>query len=358
MRRNCKWKYKHTLSQFDIKKQQNKKSIMTDKVIGIVGCGAVAEKYHIPAIKDIFDDGSVILVDVNEKRLKEVSQKFGLTRTSTSFKSIVTQLDAAVITTPNSTHYKLASIGIDNGLDLLVEKPLTINRSNAAQLIRNAETRDCTITVNHDRRLYPSHIELKKLLASRNERDEIHTITVQEGGQFGWPAQSKGYFSQNGGGILMDRGPHVLDEICWWLGEKPKLVSYQHDAYGGVEATAEIILRSSDNIKCRVFLSWLTMQSNTIKFVGDNVIYECEPSDWGRYWKKTNGGKKTVVHCKNELVDKIGVIKNLYKNFISCIENENSPMITAKSTLPSIELLNECKKKKRKFESPWLNVKE
>lgn len=46
--------------------------------VGLVGCGTVAGYGHLPAIKSIEEIELVALADLNEERLKDYGERFGV----------------------------------------------------------------------------------------------------------------------------------------------------------------------------------------------------------------------------------------------------------------------------------------
>ena len=46
--------------------------------VDVIGCGAVFERYHLPAVKGNSSIEIRALADVNEKRMEQIVEKFGL----------------------------------------------------------------------------------------------------------------------------------------------------------------------------------------------------------------------------------------------------------------------------------------
>tara|TARA_B100000674_G_scaffold439927_1_gene402503 strand:+ start:3060 stop:4046 length:987 start_codon:yes stop_codon:yes gene_type:complete len=58
-------------------------------------------------------------------------------------------IDAAIICTPTNTHYEIAKKLLDNGIHVLVEKPLSTKSSEAEELIQVANQNNLVILVDH-----------------------------------------------------------------------------------------------------------------------------------------------------------------------------------------------------------------
>ena len=71
--------------------------------------------------------------------------------------------------------------------------------------------------------MFPSFIEAKKLI-DQGYIGRLKSIDYFEGATFGWQSLTGFYVNPSitSKGIMMDLGPHVIDTICWLIGQKPK----------------------------------------------------------------------------------------------------------------------------------------
>jgi len=58
------------------------------------------------------------------------------------------RVDAAVIATPPDTHFKLGMQALEHGLDVLIEKPMTLKHDQARRLVDKAHDMDCVLSVD------------------------------------------------------------------------------------------------------------------------------------------------------------------------------------------------------------------
>lgn len=65
------------------------------------------------------------------------------------------QVDAAIVATPTSNHFQVASELLRGGVHVLVEKPITANLDQADQLVRLAKQRQLVLQVGHVERFNP-----------------------------------------------------------------------------------------------------------------------------------------------------------------------------------------------------------
>ena len=62
-----------------------------------------------------------------------------------NFEKELVDFDACIITTPSSTHYKIAKQCLEAGRPVLIEKPMTLNYAEAAELVELAQSKKLTL---------------------------------------------------------------------------------------------------------------------------------------------------------------------------------------------------------------------
>ena len=106
--------------------------------IAIVGCGAVA-KDHLKTLKKIDSLQLVALCDKNEKVVARMPSEWNINRYYTNFSEMLDNENISILSilTPPQSHAPLTIEAIRHGVNVLVEKPLTI-RVSEADLILNS----------------------------------------------------------------------------------------------------------------------------------------------------------------------------------------------------------------------------
>ncbi len=137
-------------------------------------------------------------------------------------------IDAILIATP---HYDHTTIGIDalqQGLHVLVEKPISVHKADCLRLLQAYERRprrEQVFAAMFNQRTDPHYRKLRDLI-QKGELGEIRRITWTITDWFrpycyyasgGWRATWGG----EGGGVLLNQCPHNLD-LWWWLFGLPK----------------------------------------------------------------------------------------------------------------------------------------
>jgi len=189
-------------------------------VIGLGGMGA----YHASYLHDGKVAGAVLAAvsDVDPAKLGDYTE----IKTYTDSREMIRsgEVDAVLIATP---HYFHTSIGIDaleNGLHVLVEKPISVHKADCERLIAAHKNPKQVFAAMFNQRANPLYIKLKQMI-DRGDIGEIVRITWIVTDWFrteayyassAWRATWKG----EGGGVLINQCPHQLD-LLQWLGGMP-----------------------------------------------------------------------------------------------------------------------------------------
>ena len=84
-------------------------------------------------------------------------------------------IDGVIIATPPANHMEIAEFAMKQCLPVLVEKPLTMDLSEAERLMVLATKLGAVITVNHTHLFHPAYRKLKKLVKSSGMIGDIYS---------------------------------------------------------------------------------------------------------------------------------------------------------------------------------------
>ncbi len=135
--------------------------------LGVVGVGNMG-KNHVRVIHRLYEEGYPVklkaIMDVKEEYVKIYSKKYGCVGYTDFDKFSSLDLDGVVIATPTHIHDSTSIPLIENGVDLLIEKPLAHNSEAANRILEKAIENGVEILVGHIERFNPSVRKLKELL--------------------------------------------------------------------------------------------------------------------------------------------------------------------------------------------------
>ena len=110
---------------------------MTRKVL-VIGCGSIFRR-HQKAIANNSSFKLIAVCDIQKEIVSAISKQLGV-KGFTDYKQAVLQADAdfCVIATPNSLHYEQSLFCLQNGCDILVEKPVDFTRKRVNDILNVA----------------------------------------------------------------------------------------------------------------------------------------------------------------------------------------------------------------------------
>jgi len=194
--------------------------------LGIIGLGNMGQAHARYLLEGRVRRCELTAVaDVEPERLKRFGQLKTFTRSEDLIRSGA--VDAVLIATP---HYSHTTIGIDalqQGLHVLVEKPISVHKADAERLIAAHTNKKQVFAAMFMQRTDPHYRRIERLI-SQGELGEIRRTswiitdwfrTEAYYASGGWRATWKG----EGGGVLLNQCPHNLDLFQWLCG-MPKRV--------------------------------------------------------------------------------------------------------------------------------------
>ncbi len=168
--------------------------------VGVLGTGSLG-KEHARLYAALAATGVVEfagIYDINPEHAARVAGKHGV-RAFNSLEEIAAASDALSIVTPTTTHFELARQLLGRGRHVLVEKPMTDNTAQAAELVQLAQQRGLILQVGHVERFNPVFTYLQQV-ATEPRFIETHRLSP-------YPARSTDI------GVVLDLMIHDLDVL-------------------------------------------------------------------------------------------------------------------------------------------------
>ena len=334
-----------------MKKSTPKNSAQTVR-IGVIGCGAIADLFHLPVLANHpATRNGIALADPSQARLKEMSEKYTPVVTVEDYAELLGHVDGVLIATPPKFHFDIAKFFLENNIPVLCEKPLTEDAHEAHELKAISERTDTALAVNQTRRFFPSYGKIRELIAE-GELGTLERITYHDGIEFSWPAASPHHFAPTAKGSWSDTGVHLLDTICYWLGDKPELVRSQNDSQGGPEAMATVNLLH-DMCEVEIKVSRLGRLKNGFVIEGSKGTIEAGAEDFGEVIVRYKNGSRRKFKCGSRALKYTDFAEPLIENFIDVIVNNAEPIVSVQDVVGTIVLLDEAYKKAETYPTPW-----
>ncbi|MBR9908945.1 MAG: oxidoreductase [Gammaproteobacteria bacterium] len=189
----------------------------------IVGYGFSARTFHIPFLETLaeFD-----LLAVSSSQGELVRQQLPDVSLYANAEAMLTDSDAelVIITAPNDVHFPLAKLALQCNKHVLLEKPFVTSVAQGEELIALAAEKKRVLTVYQNRRWDGDFLTVKKLIAE----NRLGNIRYYESHFDRFRPQVRQRWREtaaDGGGILYDLGPHLLDQALQLFGRPAALTA-------------------------------------------------------------------------------------------------------------------------------------
>lgn len=174
---------------------------MASKVkVAVLGTGSLGQ-HHVRVYNELKAAGQVELAgifDANPETARKIAAKNNA-RVFNSIPEAAQNSDALNIVTPTTTHFEIAKSLLVQGKHVFVEKPMTDNTDQAAELIQIAQKKNCVLQVGHVERFNPVFNYLETA-APEPRFIETHRLSP-------YPARSTDI------GVVLDLMIHDLDVV-------------------------------------------------------------------------------------------------------------------------------------------------
>ena len=188
--------------------------------VALIGTGTISETKHLPILRSMQDVNIVAICDNNKKRLQRVADSFKIDNTYADIDDMLKYVDIDVVdlATPGFTHFEIARKVISADINLLVEKPATLNAKEAEYLEVESIRRKLKLGVCQTYRYSEPVIEFQKIRECGGIGSIDRIVTIQHGSTiFALPPW---FWDENkSGGILFELGIHAIDLQCYLMGQ-------------------------------------------------------------------------------------------------------------------------------------------
>lgn len=106
--------------------------------VAIVGAGEVANTIHLPSWNNIPEADVKVVCDINRELALKTAEKWSIEKFTTEFDELLDSDNKMLIDicTPPMTHKDLAIQAMESGHDVILEKPMVMNREDADAILR------------------------------------------------------------------------------------------------------------------------------------------------------------------------------------------------------------------------------
>ena len=242
------------------------------------------------------------------------------------------RVDAVHVAVPNEQHYVVASKFLQNGVHVLLEKPMALTSSEAFDLVELATEQNLILQISHIFRFSNALQEAKRLL---------------ESGLIGRPFFVNMCWSNyqeppDGRNIIFDLAPHPVDILNMLLGEWPVSVSATARAYlkksSGLEDTAFLSLEYPNDVMANILLSWARPgpKERSLSISGERgSLFVDALNEKLTIYDHNNGARIATVTPNNTIYEMIG-------HFVKSLSEPRPPLNGGLVGAHTVRVLEAC----------------
>ncbi len=314
--------------------------------VAVVGLG-----YWGPnLVRNLYENPNAEVVrvcDVRSDQLNVLKGRYpGITRT-TRYEELLEDrsIEAIVLCTPVSTHYKLALLALQAGKHVFVEKPIASSSAEASELVDLAEEKGLVVMPGHTF-LYSPPVNTIRTLIEAGELGDIYFIST---------SRVNLGLHQSDVSVAWDLGPHDFSILRYLLDETPSHVTAISRAcvIPGTPDVAFINLEFASGAIAHVELSWLApskLRRTTIVGSRKMVVYDDTSNEPVRIFDsgaslpnpETFGEYKMTYRTGDIISPRIEVAEPLYlelADFCTAIRSKAQPRSSAQLGLEVVRVV-------------------
>jgi predicted dehydrogenase len=216
----------------------------------LTGCGKVGQ-IQARALQSLPESEFVAVCDSDWSRAAAFAETYGA-RPYTDVPAMIAEsgAQAVFICTPHPLHARPAILAAEADVHVLVEKPLAANLEDCDAMLAAARESGVKLGVISQRRWYEPVLRMKRAIESgKIGRPVLGTFTM-----YSWRDEAyyrsdpwRGRWDTEGGGVLINQSPHMIDLLVWLMDDQVAEVSGYwanlNHPYVEVEDSAVAILR-------------------------------------------------------------------------------------------------------------------
>lgn len=351
---------------------KSKKTKTRKKKINVAVVGLNMGAYHLECFAKNPLARVVAVCGLNAAFAAETAKKFGVPFSTADYRDLLRMkdLDAVSIAVPTGIHAPVAIDFLNAGKHVLVEKPMSHTRASALEMAAAARRNGVVLTVHHNRRYEPGAQYVKRLVDSgalgeiyfvrtgwrRNGNARI-SPTYETGGH----TFNRNWFTMKdqGGGVLLDLGTHMLDRALYLLGfpAVSRVMCHTHRELGKIEEATEGYEYSAEDLAAAMiqFDTGTTLQLEVSfgSYIEENAVYlELYGSKGGVSFRQTEAAGAVVKVIEPKLgALAVSRISNLpdpgiatpVDDFLGALAEGRPPAITLDQCLKVMDLLERLK---------------
>jgi len=298
--------------------------------VGVIGVGNMG-RYH-PRVYCELGAELIGVADTDLEKAKKIAAQYG-TAAYSDYEELLNQgLDGVSIAVPTILHKTVALTAIEQGINLLIEKPIADSVQNAQEIITVAEDNGVRLMVGHIERFNPAVRKLKQII-DEGILGKLVLISARRVGPF-VPRISDV-------GIIVDVATHDIDVIRYLVGSECTSVFARSTRYKNVKGDAAIILIGFGDISASIEVNWYTpYKVRSLTVTGTEGIAYLDYLKQEIEIHKAEGNMTPKIEKEEPL--KLELV-----HFLDCIKRDKEPLVSGYDAVKVLEIATKAEQVSR-----------
>lgn len=193
-------------------------------MVGFAVVGLGMGRNRCRTIRDTEGAELKIVVDLDETRLGQAGSEFGVEGTTDLDAALDREdVDAVMVMTPSGTHADLGIRAARAGKHVITTKPMDVSTGACDRLIAACDEARVLCGVDYQSRYVDNNYRVAEALRQgwlgKPILGEVRFKWFRAQSYFEASGGWRGTWKMDGGGSLANQGAHLLDVLCWFMGD-------------------------------------------------------------------------------------------------------------------------------------------
>lgn len=182
--------------------------------LGLIGLGRIGA-FHADTLSKLPEVDSLVVTDAVPAAITSVAERFGAETADSPEALLASGVDGIVIAAATNAHTQLIRAGVDAGVPVFCEKPLSGDIAEAAAVARYVNERAVPVQIGYPRRFDAAYQAARNAFVA-GDLGWVHTVrsTTMD------PAPAPRAYIEVSGGIFRDCSVHDFDTVRWITGRE------------------------------------------------------------------------------------------------------------------------------------------
>lgn len=327
--------------------------------VGIIGCGTIAQRRHIPEFAANENCKLTAFYSVTPGKAQRMAEQYDAKGYTDLEEFLDSGLDAVAVCSTNATHAEIAVAALNKGIHVLCEKPMATSLKECEAMVEAARRNGCKLMIAQNQRFASVHQEARK----RIEAGEIGKLlsfdaVYGHAGPENWLGSSNPWFfdkEKSVFGAMADIGIHKTDLLHYLLGEPIVKVSAMlrtmdkkrpDGSLIAVDDNAFCLYQTRSGVAGTMHVSWTQYgeEINSTVIQGSEGVIRCyddpeydfiiekvgqEPEKLKLGMAMTNEEQKAGIFTNSGVID----------SFVDCILKDTVPAVSGEDGLSAMKVI-------------------